>query len=269
MIVTANRKNTTTMANLRTLPLCESNRLYNEDNVLTMERMPDNFVDIVVTSPPYNVGKEYEEQVSLEEWKTQMRATFSQTMRVLVHGGRICINVANTGRNPYNPLHSFLISIMLDLGFFMRGEIVWDKGPSVGPSTAWGSWLSAANPVIRDTHEYILVFHKGQPKKPKSGTDTISRSEFLASTKSIWSIETESAKRIGHPCPFPVKLPERLIDTFSFEGNLVYDPFMGSGTTAIAAIKLKRNWIGSEINARYCDLADQRIAEFLSQGTLF
>lgn len=153
---------------------------------------------------------------------------------------------------------------MISLGFLMRGEIIWDKAASAGTSTAWGSWCSASNPTLRDVHEYILVFSKGtfsRQKKSESGekTDTISKEQFLEYTKSIWSFPTESAKKIGHPAPFPVELPSRAIQFYSFQGDIVLDPFMGSGQTAIAAIKAKRHFVGYDISAEYKDLADKRI----------
>ena len=153
---------------------------------------------------------------------------------------------------------------MIDIGYNYRGEIIWNKAASAGGSCAWGSWLSAANPTLRDVHEYILVFSKGDLKR-KKGEDTIKRDDFLEWTKSIWTMQTESAKRVHHPAPFPVELPHRLINLVSFKGDIVLDPFMGSGTTAIAAIMNHRKFIGYEIDAAYKKIAEQRISEFSNQ----
>ena len=123
-----------------------------------MDNIPDSSVHLMVTSPPYNVGKEYDENLDLNEYLDLLRNVFSETYRVLINGGRACINIANVGRKPYIPYHKFIIDVMLEVGFLMRGEIIWNKGAGAGVSTAWGSWRSAANPVLRDTHEYILIF---------------------------------------------------------------------------------------------------------------
>ena len=123
-----------------------------------MSELPDYSVHLMVTSPPYNVRKEYDEDLTLEEYLNLLHVVFKETYRVLVTGGRACINIANLGRKPYLPLHALIIQTMLEIGFLMRGEIIWDKAASASPSTAWGSWQSASNPVLRDVHEYILVF---------------------------------------------------------------------------------------------------------------
>ena len=125
-----------------------------------MNDLPDCSVHLMVTSPPYNVKKEYDKDLSLDEYRALLKSVFKETYKKLVTGGRACINVANLGRKPYIPLHSYIIEDMLEIGYFMRGEIIWNKASSASPSTAWGSWQSAANPVLRDIHEYILVFSK-------------------------------------------------------------------------------------------------------------
>ena len=125
-----------------------------------MDELPDNSVHLMITSPPYNVTKEYDSNLNLEEYLILLKNVWKETYRVLVPRGRACINIANLRRKPYIPLHSYIIKDMLELGFYMRGEIIWNKTSSASPSTAWGSWLSAANPVLRDIHEYILVFSK-------------------------------------------------------------------------------------------------------------
>jgi site-specific DNA-methyltransferase (adenine-specific) len=219
-----------------------------------------------VTSPPYNVGKEYDKDLNLNEYREFLKRVFCEVKRVLVPGGRLCINIANIGRKPYLPLHVYIIQDILELGFLMRGEIIWNKAGGGSPSTAWGSWLSAKNPTLRDQHEYILVFSKDTftRQNPFNRKSTISRDEFLEFTKSVWTFPAVSAKGIGHPAPFPVELPYRLIQLYTFEGEVVLDPFMGSGQTAIAALKSKRFYIGYEIVQEYVELAQKRIETFLN-----
>ncbi|GAB4578667.1 MAG: site-specific DNA-methyltransferase [Anaerolineales bacterium] len=226
-----------------------------------MDAIPDNSLHLMVTSPPYNVTKEYDENLSLSEYLKFLRNVFTETYRVLVFGGRACINIANLGRKPYIPLSDHISRLMIEIGFLMRGEIIWHKGAGAGVSMAWGSWQSAANPVLRDTHEYILVFTKGafSRKKSPEKDNTISRDEFMEWTKSVWTMTPESAKKVGHPAPFPVELPYRLIQLYTFTGDVVLDPFMGSGTTAIAALKAGRKFVGYENSEAYLQLAKERI----------
>ena len=237
------------------------NKLYCKSSE-QMDEIPDESVHLMITSPPYNVGKEYDDDLTLDEYLELLTTVFSQTYRKLVTGGRACINIANIGRKPYIPLHAMIIEIMLDLGFLMRGEIIWDKSASGGGSCAWGSWMSASNPVLRDYHEYILVFSKDSYSKNKKQEkrDTIDHDDFINWTKSIWTFPAVNAKKIGHPAPFPVELPHRLINLYSYEGDVILDPFCGSGTTCIAAIQNNRNYIGYDIKKDYIDLAKRRIS---------
>jgi len=234
-----------------------------------MQELPDNSIHLMITSPPYNASKEYDEDLSLEEYLTLLENVFKETYRVLVNGGRACINVANLGRKPYIPLSDYISKMMIDIGFNMRGEIIWNKGTSASSSTAWGSWQSATNPILRDIHEYILIFSKGDYNREKGKKiDTITKEQFLEWTKSVWTINAESAKRIGHPAPFPEELPYRLIQLYSFKEDIVLDPFMGSGTTAIAAIKSGRKFVGYEISKEYVELAEKRLKPYLEQTTI-
>ncbi len=236
-----------------------------------MEGVPDNSIHLMVTSPPYNVSKDYDENLSLKEYLELLENVFSETYRVLVDGGRACVNIANIGRKPYIPLSDYISRMMLKIGFNMRGEIIWNKGSGAGTSMAWGSWQSAANPVLRDVHEYILVFSKGDYKRTVEGRkNTITKEQFMEWTKSVWTMNTESAKRVGHPAPFPEELPYRLIQLYTFKDDIILDPFMGSGTTAVSALKSDRKYIGFETNEEYIKLAEKRIKQYL-QGhfTLF
>ena len=229
-----------------------------------MDDLPDSCIHLMVTSPPYNVGKEYDDNLSLEEYRKLLINVWKEVFRVLVPGGRTCINIANLGRKPYIPLHSHIIEDMQKIGFLMRGEIIWNKASSGSPSTAWGSWLSAQNPTLRDIHEYILVFSKDSYSRNNltNKASTISKEDFLSFTKSVWTFSAESAKKIGHPAPFPEELPYRLIQLYTFENDIVLDPFMGSGQTAIASLKSKRNYVGYEINEDYIKLSNDRLDKF-------
>ena len=237
------------------------NRLYCKSSE-NMDEIPDNSIHLMITSPPYNVGKEYDEDLTLDEYIDLLTSVFSQTHKKLVTGGRACINIANIGRKPYIPLHMIVTEIMLNLGFLMRGEIIWDKSASAGGSCAWGSWMSASNPVLRDYHEYILVFSKDTYSKSKAQVkkDTIQKDDFINWTQSIWTFPAVNAKKIGHPAPFPIELPHRLINLYSYEGDVVLDPFCGSGSTCIAACKNNRSYIGYDIKKEYIDLAKKRIS---------
>ncbi len=231
----------------------------------SMSEIPSGSVHLMITSPPYNANKDYDEDLSLREYLDFLKNVFTETYRVLVPGGRACINLANLGRKPYIPLTSHIVLLMQEIGFIMRGEIIWDKGASSTSSTAWGSWQSASNPILRDVHEYILIFSKGDykrhltKKEKEEKKSTISRDEFLDWTKTIWQMNAESARRVGHPAPFPLELPHRLIQLYSFETDVVLDPFMGSGTTALASLRSGRKFVGYEIVEEYVELARKRI----------
>jgi len=235
-----------------------------------LKKLPDNCIHLMVTSPPYNVGKDYDEDLTLGEYLDFIKEVMREVYRVLVWGGRVCFNIANLGRRPYIPLHAYLIEIFEEIGFLFRGEIIWDKGDAVtGASTAWGTWGSAVNPVLRDQHEYIIVLSKGTFKRERRyKVDTIKGEEFLEFTKSIWRFPPESAKRVGHAAPFPEELPYRCIQLFTFKGDVVLDPFVGSGTTCIVALKTGRHFLGIDIKEEYVKIAEQRINELLANKRL-
>lgn len=245
------------------------------DNVIcksseNMEELPDSSVHLMVTSPPYNVGKDYDENLTLKEYRQFLKRVWKEVYRTLVPGGRACINIANLGRKPYIPLHAFIVEDMLELGFLMRGELIWNKASSSSPSTAWGTWLSPANPILRDIHEYILVFSKevfSRPKLPEK-ISTITKEEFLEFTKSVWTFNAESARKIGHPAPFPMELPYRLIQLYTFKDDVVLDPFCGSGSACTAAIKTGRHYVGYDTEEEYVRLAEKRIREYKQQPSI-
>jgi site-specific DNA-methyltransferase (adenine-specific) len=233
----------------------------------SMEEIPDYSIHLMITSPPYNVTKEYDENLTLDEYRALLKRVFTETYRKLVTGGRACVNLANLGRKPYIPLHSYIIQDMLEIGFLMRGEIIWNKASGVSPSTAWGSWKSATNPTLRDIHEYILVFSKEsfERKKSPEKISTITRDEFLEYTKSVWTFSAESAQKVGHPAPFPIELPYRLIQLYTFKEEVVLDPFCGSGTTCLATLKTGRHYIGYDIKEEYVKTAECRIKKHNQQ----
>ncbi|MBV9660870.1 MAG: site-specific DNA-methyltransferase [Acidimicrobiales bacterium] len=243
-----------------------------------MRQVESNSVALVVTSPPYFAGKEYEETLGTNgvpgtyfEYLALLREVFDECKRVLEPGGRIAINVANLGRRPYRSLAGDVTEILQDLGLLMRGEVVWWKGRAAGGSCAWGTFQHPSNPVLRDITERIVIASKGRfdrALRPEDrlrlklpSTATISRDEFLEATTDLWEIPPESATRVGHPAPFPVELPKRLIELHTYEGDVVLDPFIGSGTTAVAAMRTERHYIGFDTDQSYVTRAKERIAE--------
>jgi DNA modification methylase len=241
-----------------------------------MTAIPDNSVALAFTSPPYNVGKDYDDDLSLQAYFDLIRNVGSEVYRVLRPGGRYVINIANLGRKPYIPLHAFFYDIHMGIDFLPMGEIIWQKAAGASGNCAWGSWMSAKAPRLRDLHEYLLVFAKQGFSRPERGQSDIERDDFLAATLSVWQIPAESAKRIGHPAPFPVDLAARVIQLYSYVDDVVLDPFAGSGTTCVAAAQRRRHYVGYELAETYCELARRRIAnegnvtddpEPISEGT--
>ena len=216
----------------------------------------------------------YRDSWELKDYLAFLNEVWKECKRVLCPGGRIAVNVANTYRQPYLPLHAYIVRQFQRLGFLMRGEIIWDKGASAGVSTAWGSFARASNPTLRDVHEYILVFSKGAMKleATNGATSGIANQEFVDWTRSLWRLETASrlanpttGRRYPHPTPFPVELPRRLILLYTNRGDTVLDPFMGSGSTAVAAVRESRHYLGYDISPEYCEWARER-AELEMQG---
>ena len=248
-----------------------------------MDRVADGSVALVVTSPPYFAGKQYEEELEREgvpssylEYLELLSDVFAECVRTLEPGGRIAVNVANLGRKPYRSLSADVIRILEhDLGLLLRGELIWQKAEGASGSCAWGSFRSAANPVLRDISERVIVASKGRfdrARTPKQRAaaglpheNTLMTDDFMAMTLDIWSIAPESARRVGHPAPFPVELPEQLIRLYTFRDDLVLDPFMGSGSTLVAAARLGRRYIGYDLDEDYVRISRRRVAEFMQQ----
>jgi len=230
--------------------------------------LPDNSIALAFTSPPYNVGKDYDDDISLDDYLNLILRVAKEVYRVLIPGGRYVINIANLGRKPYIPLHSFFYKVHMEVGFLPMGEIIWQKSKGASGSCAWGSFQSAKAPRLRDIHEYLLVFAKHSFSRPDKGINDISKEEFMTSTLSIWNIPPESAKKVGHPAPFPVALAERVIRFYSYTNDVILDPFVGSGSTCIAAYKNNRHYVGFDISKIYCDLTENRINSLKIQPSL-
>ena len=243
-----------------------------------MTKVASNSVALVVTSPPYFAGKQYEEELGVDgvpadyfEYLDLLHDVFAECKRVLEPGGRIAVNVANLGRRPYRSLSGDITQILQDLGLLLRGEVVWWKGRAAGGSCAWGTFQRPSNPVLRDITERVVIASKGRfdraltpAKRAEAGlpsTATISRDEFMEATTDLWEIGPESATRVGHPAPFPVELPRRLIELYTYRGDLVLDPFMGSGSTAVAAVRSDRHFVGFDTDPDYIEIAERRVAD--------
>jgi site-specific DNA-methyltransferase (adenine-specific) len=246
---------------------------------MTDDQVANSSVALVVTSPPYFAGKEYETDLaaghvpsSYVDYLQMLHDVLSACLAKLEPGGRMAVNVANLGRKPYRSLSADIISILQDdLGMLMRGEVIWQKARGAGGSCAWGSYRSPQNPVLRDVTERVVIASKGRfdralkrSRREAEGLPheaTIGTEEFLEATLDVWEIPSESARKIGHPAPFPVALPQRLIELYTYKGDLVLDPFMGSGSTAVAAARSGRHFVGFDTDETYLALAKDRLAE--------
>lgn len=249
-----------------------------------MDRIAPGSVALVVTSPPYFAGKEYEEALgeghipgSYVEYLAMLADVFAECVDKLEPGGRIAVNVANLGRKPYRSLSGDIVAILQDrLKLLLRGEIIWQKARGAGGSTAWGSFQSPANPVLRDLTERIVVASKGRFDRALSRRQrylkglpneaSINKDEFMEATLDLWDIPPESATRVGHPAPFPVELPRRLIELYTYRGDLVLDPFAGSGSTAVAAVRTGRHYAGYDTDPEYVAAALTRIEHVRRQS---
>lgn len=245
---------------------------------ITDDQVADDSVALMVTSPPYFAGKEYEVDMaeghvpsSYVEYLENLREVFAVCLRKLESGGRMAVNVANLGRKPYRSLSADVIRILQDdLGMLLRGEVIWQKARGAGGSCAWGSFRSPQNPVLRDVTERVIIASKGRFDRAVKRSDreasglpnepTIDTDEFLEATLDVWEIRSERAKTVGHPAPFPVELPLRLIELYTYRNDLVLDPFIGSGTTAVAARRSERHYVGFDTEPEYIALAKSRLA---------
>lgn len=249
----------------------ELNRIYAMDCVDGMLLLPENSIDLTVTSPPYNLGIDYvvyKDNLPISEYRNFIVSVFSEIYRITKKGGRVCINVppdiGTLKENDKIALDHLYHGILEEVGFKYRTKIVWHKN-QITSRTAWGSFQSPSNPNLLPPFEYVLVYYKDSPKKEgdKSNID-IEKDEFIRLINALWEIKPESAKKIGHPAPYPVELVKNLIKIFSYKYDTIIDPFMGSGTTAVAAISANRNFIGFELNNDYIEIANKRIKEALT-----
>jgi DNA modification methylase len=248
-----------------------------------MDRVQPGSVALVVTSPPYFAGKQYEEELgragipaSYAEYVAWLEAVFAECVRTLEPGGRIAVNIANLGRKPYRSLSADVVGLLQDrLGLLLRGEVVWRKARGAGGNCAWGSFRSPANPVLRDLTERVVVASKGRFDRAVARADrarrglphrvTTTSDEFMEATLDVWELAPESATRVGHPAPFPVELPQRFIELYTYAGDVVLDPLMGSGSTAVAAVRTGRHYLGYDNDPRYVEAARRRVeAEHLA-----
>lgn len=239
------------------------NKIICGDAMETLKLLPGDSIHLAITSPPYNLDKPYinhNDFMDYNEYLAWMGKIWQETKRVLVNGGRLCINIGeNKRQNITYPTYSAFIQQCVDLKMLYRGTLIWNKH-SAAKHCAWGSWKSCSNPHIVPRHEYIIIFSKEQWKLEGSPINCdIDSDEFMKYTRSIWEFAPESRKKIGHPAPFPEELPYRLIKFYSYKGNIVLDMFAGSGTTGLVAKKLHRNFILIDNSIEYCRLAVKRI----------
>lgn len=236
--------------------------IYNEDFLKT--HLKDEVIDLIVTSPPYNVGidySQYKDSDSYVEYVEFSKKWFTQAYRVLKKDGRMCLNIPldkNKGGN--KSVGADLTVIAKKAGFKYHSTIIWNEG-NISRRTAWGSFMSASAPYVIAPVELIAVLYKESWKKLSRGVSDTTKKEFMDWTNGIWTFNGESKKKVGHPAPFPIELPKRCIKLFSYVGDIVLDPFLGSGTTLIASHMLKRKGVGIDIDLEYFDLSVKRITQ--------
>ena len=243
------------------------------DNFLKTEFIQKNSIDLIVTSPPYNVDIHYnsfKDNITYEEYLEFTEKWLLKALELVKPDGRLCLNIPldkSKGRKEsgFQSVYADVVEIAKKVGWKYFSTIVWNEG-NISRRTAWGSWLSAKAPYVIAPVEVIVVFYKERWSKLKNGVSDITKEEFIEWTQGIWNFPGESRKRVGHPAPFPLELPKRCIKLFSFVGDTVLDPFLGSGTTLVACALLNRRGIGVEIDKGYCELAKNRV---IKEGNIF
>lgn len=237
------------------------NNIYNEDCISGMQKIPDESIDFILTSPPYNLNIKYDkhnDSMNLANYYDWCENWIRESFRLLKVGGRFSLQIGCFQSTINEPSYSTFTQLFLNAGFTFREFIIWNKN-TIPKRTAWGSWLSPSNPRILPPFEMIINFHKVSPKLAVKGTTDLTREEFIQWTNGLWVIAPESAKKVGHPAPFPEELAKRCIKMHSWVGSTILDPFMGCGTTAVVSKKLSRNYIGFDISEEYCNLTKSRL----------
>jgi len=222
-------------------------------------------INLIVTSPPYNVGIDYNshnDSDSYEDYLEFSRKWLTKAYDLLAEDGRMCLNIPlDKNKNGLKSVYADIVAIAKEVGFKYQSTIIWNE-QNISRRTAWGSWLSASAPYVIAPVETIVLLFKHQWKRKNKGTSTIEKEQFIEWTNGVWTFNGENRKKLGHPAPFPVELPRRCIKLFSFAEDIVLDPFLGSGTTLIAALEEGRQGIGVEIDSSYTELAIRRIKEY-------
>jgi len=241
----------------------DSISIYNED-ILTTESIEKESVDLIVTSPPYGVDIKYgnyDDGVPYQEYLEFTKNWLSRCYKFIKQDGRLCLNIPlDKNKGGQQSVCADITKIAKNIGWKYHATIIWNE-QNISRRTAWGSWLSASAPYVIAPVEVIVIMYKKRWKKLRKGESDISKNEFIEWTNGVWNFNGESKRRVGHPAPFPVELPTRCIKLFSYVGETVLDPFLGSGTTLIACLTTKRTGIGVDINKSYCDLAIKRLEE--------
>lgn len=226
--------------------------------------IPDDSIDLIVTSPPYNVGIQYnshDDTISYDEYLRWTEKWLRKAFQLIKPDGRMCLNVPlDKNKGGQQSVYADITAIAKKVGWKYHSTIIWNEG-NISRRTAWGSWLSASAPYVIAPVETIIILYKETWKKKKKGKSDITKEEFIEWTNGLWTFSGESKKKIGHPAPFPIELPKRCIKLFSYVGDTVLDPFLGSGSTVIAAYKLNRQAIGVEIDEKYFKLAIERVSK--------
>lgn len=243
------------------------------ESVLTTRAIEKESIDLIVTSPPYNVDIKYnsnDDALSYADYLFFSKKWFIRCFQWLKSDGRFCLNIPlDKNKGGQQHVGADLTKLATDVGFQYHSTIVWNEG-NISRRTAWGSWMKASAPYVIAPVELIVVLYKEQWKKTSgSGQSDMNKEEFMEWTNGLWTFPGESKKRIGHPAPFPLELPRRCIKLFSYVHDTVLDPFMGSGTTLVAAQLNKRRSIGIDVDEHYCKLARERINHAASQLLLF
>lgn len=241
----------------------ENNIYLIQGDVLQSKLFNKEFSDLIITSPPYNVDIKYnsnKDDISYSDYLDFSEKWIYNCYKWSKPQGRFALNCPlDKNKGGQQSVGADLTTIAKKIGWKYHSTIIWNEG-NISRRTAWGSWLSASAPFVIAPVELIIIFYKEQWKKT-SGTkiSDIKRNEFIEWTNAIWTFNGESKKRIGHPAPFPRELPRRLIKLFSFVGDVIFDPFVGSGTTIIEAVNNHRIGVGLDIDPEYCEIAKRRI----------